>query len=654
MLKIIASSIVFVLALASPVRANMQSSSFRIFETDTGQTNYAIAPDTVISSLGVSPADTSATVTWLTDQLADGFVQIDSGPSFASAKEYGSTAKVGMLHNVTIAGLSPTTLYYFKVHSANLANSITYSGVGSFATAATPAVVTPQNSGGGLLIINKTDTTPPDMHNIKLVKIANGGLGVSWSTDEPSSSFVEYFAKGGAKKSIGDWVFSIRHFVELEALLPETDYVFRAISSDNSGNIASSSQDSFRTAKNSGEIQVKTGQAAPTEIITPQAASTSNSDSVKPAHSLSDFLQGTLSDLNRYRGMVTSGEFGGALADYFQNAKSLLTNAPAIVISNGPKVIYDNSNVSIVWGTDSRAGSQVALATAEQYDRKKTEAYYMFLGDTSQMSTKHVVTLFGLAPDTLYHFQLLNQLPLGMTAKSRDYTFKTLPVLPEITNYSVEVVSPEKAIFRWVTNVETDTSIKSTPYRGDILIQSDSKTVYNPRRSIIHQLELADFEGGAYYDVDLGGQTDDGQAVSRKIGKFMTQNDKLAPTIESVRSEIAIIPSEKNRAQVVISWQTNKSTTGKLYYQDGAGDFTPTVNQSAYYDLNFGRRHVVVISKFETDKSYSYRVESVDAAGNKSLSKPYTIYIPKREGTVIDLIIKYFNQLFGWLRNVHA
>jgi hypothetical protein len=72
----------------------------------------------VISNVDVTDlSEVSATITWVTDVIADS--QIEYGPT----EEYGQETAVDSVmtteHAVTISGLNPSTRYYFRVISAN-------------------------------------------------------------------------------------------------------------------------------------------------------------------------------------------------------------------------------------------------------------------------------------------------------------------------------------------------------------------------------------------------------------------------------------------------------------------------------------------------------------------------------------------------------
>lgn len=190
-------------------------------------------PDTtppVISGVytsGVTPS--SAVINWTTNELSD------------SQADYGTTAGYGYTlplnstlvtaHSQTVAGLAPSTLYHFRVSSRDAAGNLAASADFTFATQA------------------PLDTTPPVVSNILVSNITSSSATVSWSTNEPSTSRVEY----GGSVSYGsftplDPALSTAHSAAVSGLNSFSSYNFRVISSDAAGNQTVSPNNVFATS----------------------------------------------------------------------------------------------------------------------------------------------------------------------------------------------------------------------------------------------------------------------------------------------------------------------------------------------------------------------------------------------------------------------
>jgi hypothetical protein len=100
--------------------------------TPTGDTS---AP--VIGGPMVDEATTStATVSWTTDEAADGQVEYGTTMALGTSTPLDTVARTG--HSATIAGLSPDTSYYFRVRSRDAAGNLASSSIYVLRTLAPP------------------------------------------------------------------------------------------------------------------------------------------------------------------------------------------------------------------------------------------------------------------------------------------------------------------------------------------------------------------------------------------------------------------------------------------------------------------------------------------------------------------------------------
>jgi hypothetical protein len=101
----------------------------------------------VISSVAATPGvGNTAAITWTTDEPADSSVDFGTSPS--SLTGHAGNGLLVTSHGVTLAGLSPSTTYYFRVTSADGAGNSTSTAVASFTMPAT--------------VFTATDTTVAD------------------------------------------------------------------------------------------------------------------------------------------------------------------------------------------------------------------------------------------------------------------------------------------------------------------------------------------------------------------------------------------------------------------------------------------------------------------------------------------------------------
>jgi hypothetical protein len=199
---------------------------------DLGQPPPPITPDTtspVIFNLQViNITQTSATITWQTDEASTTLVDYGLTTSY----EFGTAAGISFVtvHSVDLAGLSPDTLYHFRVRSADFFGNEAVTVDQTFRTLALP------------------DLIPPIISNIQVINIAQTSATVTWDTNEPAASRLEYgltTAYGLGTITLTDLVLS--HSIPLSGLTPNTLYHFRVSSTDAVGNPATSNDQTFRT-----------------------------------------------------------------------------------------------------------------------------------------------------------------------------------------------------------------------------------------------------------------------------------------------------------------------------------------------------------------------------------------------------------------------
>ncbi len=191
---------------------------------------------------------TSAVISWTTDENATSQVEYGTTTSFGSSTTLDSTLTTN--HSQTLTGLSPSTTYYYRVISSDASSNQAVSSTKSFTTAA------------------QADTTPPVISNIGVSSVTSSTVTISWVTNEPSTSQVDY----GLTTSYGysttlDSTLATVHSVTITGLASGTTYDFRVRSSDASSNEAVSSNNTFTTSNTAPSVTSLT--ASPSSGTTP-------------------------------------------------------------------------------------------------------------------------------------------------------------------------------------------------------------------------------------------------------------------------------------------------------------------------------------------------------------------------------------------------
>lgn len=180
--------------------------------------NGQCAPGTIINIRTANLAETSIDVVWDTDIASSSTVDYGTALSYgSSATAAGSTFN----HDVSLTGLTPGTLYHYRVRSAVLCGTETASGDLTFTT---------------------KDATAPVMSGIGCKNVTGTSFTVAWDTDEDTDSKVSY----GFSEPYPDFVYDAAptnsHSLDLNGLAPSSTYKYRTSSKDAAGNVSTSAE----------------------------------------------------------------------------------------------------------------------------------------------------------------------------------------------------------------------------------------------------------------------------------------------------------------------------------------------------------------------------------------------------------------------------
>ena len=627
---------VSIMTLIIPLSCNavMQSASYRIYENVLQEFDGP-----VITGVAATAGETTATVSWNTDVVSDGFVIYDTVAGFTSPKEQGSSAKVSTGQTVSLVGLTAATTYFYRARSTSLYGGSTTDGtVRSFTTSASSVVPpAPPVGGGGVLIIDKTDKITPTISAVTVSNVLSDSATINWQTDETANSFITFGKTASYGQTTGQWDSVESHSVTLIGLSPETKYFFRALSADESGNLASSTESSFTTLTLEQEIA--------------QATSTTPANEPTPDN-LAAALEKARQIIEKFSTTVSIDVLRTDLTQHLTSLEFINRLLPSPSFNAEPKVEVETTSATISWQTSLDANSQVAFAPESGYRAGAAEPYNQIVGNADERVQDHKVSIINLQPDTLYHYQLRSKATVGPQAASRDFTFRTKKEDLEIVSYTVKVLTPESAQFRWITSSETDSSLRIMPYRGNQLAVDEAKTIASDLMSLIHETLVNNLEGGTVYYVELSGKDTNGRVVSKIIDTFTTSKDNLPPVIGQVRTDSVIIPGKEDRIQVIITWQTNEPSTSLVYFQRGIAPIDKDPTEKTQLDQNYTKRHVIVIPRLEPGQVYSFKVESADSGGSASKSQLYSILAPKKKETIFDIILRILTETFGWIGDI--
>jgi len=195
---------------------------------DNGNGDPADTTSPIITEVASSDiTEISVVITWTTDEPCDSQIEYGDTDIYATSSTLMTTLVTS--HTVNLTGLTPETTYHFRVKSSDASGNQAMSDDYSFATL-------------------EPDTTAPITSSIAATSTSETRATITWATDEPCDSQVEY----GFTTSYGitispEITLSTTHSIGLAGLEPNTTYHYRVASCDVSGNEVTSTDHAFTT-----------------------------------------------------------------------------------------------------------------------------------------------------------------------------------------------------------------------------------------------------------------------------------------------------------------------------------------------------------------------------------------------------------------------
>ncbi len=440
---------------------------------------------TGVSATGIT--DKRATITWQTDEAANGRVE------YGETTAYGRSAtsfRYATSHSVGLKNLSPGTTYHYRV----IATGMWFSG-------------TSQSGDFTFTTLGGGDEGAPVISGVTATAITDSGATITWSTNEDADSQVEYGPTAGYGSSTPLAPALTRsHSVSLRGLSKGTTYHYRVTSKDAEGNRAQSTDGTFKTLDaaplaitglivtditNTGCTVVwTTSWPASTQVAYgPNIAygvTTTATSVMETAHRVA--LAG-LSPSTVYHCQAISRDAAGAVARSEDYQFVTGDNTPPVISGVIAGSISDNGAV-ITWTTDSPSEGSVEYGTSANYG--SVSAY------DNTMVTSHRVALSGLAAQTLYHYKVKSRDASGLWAESADCTFTTGVDMsgdpPEIMFLTAGRIGSSEATISWSTDEMATARVEYGETSSYGLVSPEEASM-----STEHSVVLKDLRSGVTY-----------------------------------------------------------------------------------------------------------------------------------------------------------
>lgn len=524
---------------------------------------------------------------------------------------YGSPIDAGNQTTYTVTGLGTGT-FYFVVTAYNT------SGAES-----NPSNEVSKNFGG-------VDVTPPAISAVTASAVTSSSASITWSTDEPSDSQVQYGTTTayGSSTTLNSSLVTT-HGQNLTGLLPSTTYHYRVLSKDAAANTATSGDNTFVTSAVpdttppviSGIISSNiTGTGAVITWSTNEAATSQVEYGTTTAYGSFSALDSTLVTSHSksltglipataYHFRVISRDTAGNIRTSADNTLTTTTTpdtTPPAISNIAAAQISDRSAV-ITWRTDEAATSEVAYGTSVSYGLTSSLL--------TPLVTDHSLSLTGLNPSTTYHLRITSRDGAGNVSSSTDRTFVTLSSSdttgPVISNVSAAGTTENAITITWTTDEASTSEVEYGPTAA-----YGSVTSLNATLSTNHAQPLSGLSGNSLYHYRVKSADATGNLTISEDHTFTT-SDTTAPTdVKEFKADPHsgtvhlswVNPSDPDFAGVVIRYRTDG--TYPVTETDGfpVGDFKGLPGENAQTDHN-GLQNKV---------TYYYSAFTYDIHGNYS------------------------------------
>jgi hypothetical protein len=390
----------------------------------------------VISNIQAAVDQTTATVTWSTNEPADSAVAYGTTSAYTSGVVT-SSAQVTS-HSVTLTGLTPGTLYHYQVRSTDGSTNTASSSNLTFTTASagggtgtSPSGLVSDEFSGGALNTSVWGILDP-LADSAVSVTANGQLSIAVPAGTTHDLWRNALHAPRVRQAASNTDFQLEvkfdsaltARFQMQGLTVEqdaTNLLRFDVYSDGSVNQIYSA--SFVNGKPTKRIQQTITAGVPLYMrVTRQGdlwTQTYSYDGVNwiGAGSYSHSLN--VSSVGVFAGNTGSpAPAHTALIDYFR-VDGLAPPAPGDttppVISN-VQATATETTATITWVSDEVANSVVNYGLTSGYGSTASDAALVI---------NHSVTLTGLTPGTLYHYQLRSTDSSGNTGESSGLTFTT-------------------------------------------------------------------------------------------------------------------------------------------------------------------------------------------------------------------------------------
>lgn len=303
-------------------------------------------------------------------------------------------------------------------------------------------------------------------------------------------------------------------------------------------------------------------------------------------------------------------------------------SAPSTFIYNVKVSDLKYQSALVSWETAVDTTYAVQYGKAQAGEKKEISA--------DEYSRSHSVLLEGLEKDSEYEFVIKGMDETRSIYISNAFPLHT-PSSPEILTFKLASLTEGELKASLSANGPVKVLAKLHPLDEGASDSFASSSGY----SYEHTLSFGSLVAGARYVLEVEASDEGGHKSLGKLEGIVAKKDNAGPEIDNVRSETAVF--DDGRVQAIVSWNTDEAALSKISYREGKSGAAVVEDASKGY----ATKHAYVSIRLKPGATYYFTVEAEDLLGQKSVSREYTMLIPRSKSNedrgVGDILKALFN-----------